>query len=115
MKEGLLDVEARRKNQYCPLYLQEKEIPFSQAETSNTLIAGTLGVLNLMGAISLGSKLTNAAYFVGAPKLYLVLSRIFPALLGFAIFYNAIPLVRLFLLKKQNREISERNNIRSEW
>jgi hypothetical protein len=115
MKDGLLDVEARRKNQYCPLYLQEKKIPFSQADPSNLMIASALGIVNLLGTISLGSKLTNIAYFAQTPKLYVVLSRIFPPLLGFAILYNAIPLARWFMLKKQNDEIAERNNIRSEW
>jgi len=99
-----------------PTVLVEEEIPFSVATDFNKILSGALGAVNLGGALYLGSQLsaiTAAGYTL--PGIYGTIAGLYPLLLGYAIVFNAIPLVRNIWLKRQNAEIGRRNGIRKKW
>jgi hypothetical protein len=99
-----------------PTLLQERELEFSAASETNKLLAGGLGVVNLGGALWLGSQLSQiVANGYKLPGMYGVVQAGYPLLLGYAILFNAIPLVRSALLKKTNEGIRQRNKRRLEW
>ncbi|CAB9497207.1 expressed unknown protein [Seminavis robusta] len=102
--------------QQDPSLLTEREIPFSVATDFNKIAAGALGVVNLGGALYLGTQLaqiTAAGYSL--PGMYGAVAGAFPLLLGYALLYNAIPLVRNFWINQQNAQISARNSLRKQW
>jgi hypothetical protein len=99
-----------------PTLLTEREIPFSVATDFNKFLAGGLGVVNLGGALYLGSQLaqiTAAGYTL--PGIYGTIAGAYPLLLGYALLFNIIPLVRSFWIKKQNASIAQRNAVRRKW
>ena len=57
-----------------PLFLQERRIPFSLASPSQILMAGTLGVVNLIGAFILGRALP--ALFYANPLAFRIMSNV---------------------------------------
>ena len=56
-----------------------------------------------------------ALYGVRLPSYLGVVQNLFPLLLGYAVLYNAIPLVRNFYVKGKNEEIKRRNKNRRLW
>lgn len=99
-----------------PTVLVEREIPFSVATDFNKLIAGGLGVVNLGGALYLGNQLgqiTAAGYSL--PGIYGTIAGAYPALLGYALLFNIIPLARNFWIQRQNANIAQRNMTRKRW
>ena len=99
-----------------PSLLMEREIPFSVATDLNKILAGALGIVNLGGALFLGNQLaqiTAAGYTL--PGIYATIAGLYPLLLGYAVLFNAIPLVRNVWLQRQNAQIAARNAIRKKW
>eukprot|EP00607_Mallomonas_marina_P005227 CAMPEP_0182434192 /NCGR_PEP_ID=MMETSP1167-20130531/68252_1 /TAXON_ID=2988 /ORGANISM="Mallomonas Sp, Strain CCMP3275" /LENGTH=249 /DNA_ID=CAMNT_0024623767 /DNA_START=829 /DNA_END=1578 /DNA_ORIENTATION=+ len=108
------DEERNGRDSRAPSFLQEKIVPFSRANPGQLLMAGGLGVVNLIGALSLGRMLGSPLVLTRYPELALV-GKLFPVLLGYAVLYNIIPVVRGFLQEKQNNEIASRNKRRQNW
>lgn len=96
--------------------LEEKEYEFSIAPSGTRFLAGGLGVVNLLGALYLGGQLSYyASYGVQLPALFGVVQSCYPLLLGYAVLYNVIPLVRSFWIKRKNSLIQKRNQRRRLW
>lgn len=96
--------------------LQEREYKFSLAPDTNKLLAGGLGVVNLGGALYLGSILSDSAlYGVQLPSFLGLTQSLYPLLLAYAVTFNVIPLVRNFWIKSENAKIQARNQARRKW
>lgn len=99
-----------------PTVLQEQELQFSLAPGFNKFLAGGLGVVNLGGALYLGNLFQQAAlYSVKLPGIYGVVQAFYPALLAYAILFNAIPLARNLYIQQENTKIQQRNVRRTQW
>lgn len=99
-----------------PTVLQEREWKFSLAPDLNRFLAAGLGVVNLGGALYLGTMLNQyALYGVRLPSFYGTVQSFYPFLLGYALLYNIIPLVRNFWIQQENGKIRERNKVRRTW
>jgi hypothetical protein len=99
-----------------PSLLVEREFKFSLASSFQTVLAGGLGVVNLVGALYLGNLLGQyAIYGVRLPSYMGLVQQFFPLLLGYAVLFNTIPLVRSFWIRGQNEKIRQRNETRRSW
>ncbi|EED89451.1 hypothetical protein THAPSDRAFT_263883 [Thalassiosira pseudonana CCMP1335] len=99
-----------------PTLLLEREYKFSLASSFQTVLAGLLGVVNLGGALYLGNILGQyALYGVRLPSYMGLVQQFFPLLLGYAVLFNAIPLVRNFWIQRENDKIRRRNEVRKSW
>lgn len=99
-----------------PTLLLEREYKFSLASSLQTILAGVLGAVNLGGALYLGNILGQyALYGVRLPSYMGLVQQFFPLLLGYAVLFNAIPLVRNFLIQGKNAKIRARNAARKSW
>jgi hypothetical protein len=99
-----------------PTVLQEQELQFSLAPDINKFLAGGLGVVNLGGALYLGNLFQQAAlYSVRLPGIYGAVQAFYPALLAYAILFNAIPVLRNLYIKQENAKIQQRNKRRAQW
>jgi hypothetical protein len=92
-------------------YLKEKEWRFTKATSTQKMIAIGLGGVNLILALMLGSLLSGelAAQMGG---LVAFVNGIYGILLGYAIGYLTIPLIRYFWIQQKNQGISSRNHQR---
>jgi len=96
--------------------LIEREYQFSVAPSMNRILAGGLGVLNLVGVAYLGNLLGEyAMYGVRLPSYMGLVQQGYPFLLMYAILYNAIPAVRALWTNSRNEKISKRNRVRKAW
>ena len=99
-----------------PTLLLEREYKFSLASDLQTILAGSLGVVNLGGALYLGNLLGQyALYGVRLPSYMGLVQQFFPFLLGYAVLFNVIPLVRNVLIQRRNEQIRQRNERRRTW
>lgn len=99
-----------------PTMLQEREYKFSLANPFNRFLAGGLGAVNLFGALYLGNMLNSyALYGVRLPSYFGLVQSAFPLLLGYAVLFNVIPLVRSFWIRSENEKIQRRNKVRRLW
>ncbi|KAL9184642.1 hypothetical protein ACHAXT_012612 [Thalassiosira profunda] len=99
-----------------PTLLLEREYKFSLASSFQTILAGLLGVVNLGGALYLGNLLGQyALYGVRLPSYMGLVQQFFPLLLGYAVLFNAIPVVRNILIQRENAKIQQRNKARKSW
>ncbi|KAL3773919.1 hypothetical protein ACHAWO_004527 [Cyclotella atomus] len=99
-----------------PTLLLEREFKFSLASDLQTVLAGALGVVNLGGALYLGNLLNQyALYGIRLPSFLGLVQQFYPLLLGYAVLFNVIPLVRNFLIQRKNEEIRQRNERRRTW
>ena len=99
-----------------PSVLQEREYKFSLAPDLYKVFAGGLGVVNLGGALYLGNLMKQyAAYGIQLPGWLGLVQAGYPFLLGYAILFNIIPLVRNAWIGRQNAAIQERNSSRKKW
>ena len=96
--------------------VQEQRIDFSLAGGGQRAAVAALGIVNLLGALSLGKALrkpgVSGLKLVG---LYGLVQRFYPLLLSYALLYNVIPMVRAILLRRRNERIKERNSNRRRW
>ncbi|CEM07805.1 unnamed protein product [Vitrella brassicaformis CCMP3155] len=99
-----------------PVYLEEQEVPFSQAPEGKKFLAGGLGIANLVGVLALGAKFNQIAQLpvrlVGLPAF---VQGIFPLLTFYAISFNVVPVLRAFVVNKRNGDIAQRNEMRRKW
>lgn len=96
--------------------IEESELNFSVAGNIKKFFAGALGVVNLGGALYLGTILSSPALAgVTLPGYYGLVQSLYPFLLSYAILYNVIPAVRFFLIGQQNEQIKRRNKNRRQW
>jgi hypothetical protein len=99
-----------------PTMLQEREYKFSLAPSANKFFAAALGVVNLGGALYLGSLLNQyALYGIKLPGFLGVAQALYPGLLAYAVLFNAIPIGRNFWITAQNAKIQQRNKARRKW
>lgn len=96
-----------------PSFLREYNWRFSQAESSQIILAAGLGVLNFVGGLVLGSLLKeDLAEELGG--LVAFVAWIYPVLIGYGTAFLVVPLVRYFWIQWQNSKIQARNQIRKE-
>jgi hypothetical protein len=104
--------EARQTKQ-APRFLQEYPRRFSQASSGQIMGAIGLGGANLIGALALGSLLTNqSALVVELGGLVAFVNSIYGLLLAYGVAFLAVPLVRYFWVQRQNSKIESRNQQR---
>jgi hypothetical protein len=93
--------------------VRESELTLSNASTGQQLIAGGLGVLNLVGALTLGSMLSGVVPVGHDAAVFLSFVRgIYPALFLYAVSFIVFPAARYLRQRKINGEIRSRNNAR---
>lgn len=99
-----------------PTMLQEREYKFSLASPFNRVLSGGLGAVNLLGALYLGNMFNSYAFYgVRLPSYLGLVQSAFPLLLGYAVLFNVIPLVRMFWIRSENEKIQRRNEVRRLW
>lgn len=91
-------------------YIEEKEYVFSKASSGQILGAAGLGVLNLLGAVTLGEYM---AQLRTVPIPFLKWA--FPPLLGYALAFILIPVLRWYRQRQENSLIRKRNEARLAW
>lgn len=77
----------------------------------------SLGIANLVGACLLG-RLYKRAFRFGiqlSPSFLKAVHSAYPFLLGYAVLFNVIPLLRLGTLKIRNWGVERRNDTRGRW
>lgn len=98
-----------------PAFLKEQLWAFSQARGAQLVMAGGLGVVNLVGAIVLGSLLAGAGGIVAnVGGLLSFVQAIYWVILGYGLGFLGIPALRYFWIKQKNRTIAERNKQRQQ-
>ena len=97
------------------LVLEEERTRFSVARPDQLAVAAGLGGLNLAGCLWLGRLVTHAKFAALNPSLWLVLSRLQPFLLAYALLYNIIPAARSLANTRCNAGVDVRNNRRRQW
>lgn len=109
-----LQVKASNKQrQPVAPYLDEIPWRFSAASSGQIMLSAGLGVVNIVGALILGSLLTGGtAAKIGG--LVGFVQGIYWLLLAYGIGFLAIPLVRYFWIQWRNEKIAARNRERLE-
>lgn len=93
--------------------LVERELQLSRASMGQRAMVVALGVVNVVGVLTLGVKLmTVRAVTPDVMQLVQVIRGIYPALVGYATSFVAIPLLRWLRLKGENEHIRQRNRDR---
>ncbi len=104
----------QRYAQVVPPYLQELPWRFSAASSGQIMLATGLGALNFIGALVLGNLLAKGTVAVKFGGLVGFVHSIFWLLLGYAVAFLAVPLVRYFWVQWRNRKIAVNNEQRQE-
>ncbi|NJR58798.1 MAG: hypothetical protein HC769_08025 [Cyanobacteria bacterium CRU_2_1] len=108
-----LQVSATQRNpQPVSAYLRELPWRFSQAGSGQLILAGSLGVVNLGGALLLGSLLRDGTIAAQLGGLVAFVSSIYWLLLVYGIGFLTVPLIRYFWIQGRNRRIESRNQNR---
>jgi hypothetical protein len=108
-----LQVTAKqRKPQAVAAYLKEKRFLFSEATSGQVLAATGLGGLNLILALVLGSLIRDPSLVAQLGSFIVFVHSIYGLLLGYAIAFLGIPLIRYFVIQSRNRRIEARNSQR---
>jgi hypothetical protein len=103
-----------RQTQAAPGFLQELPRRFSRASSGQILGAIGLGGANLIGALALGSLLTDQGLVAQIGGLVAFVDSIYWLLLGYGVAFLTVPLVRYFWVQRQNSKIANRNQQRQE-
>ncbi|RAM48542.1 MAG: hypothetical protein C6Y22_27325 [Hapalosiphonaceae cyanobacterium JJU2] len=93
-------------------YLEELPWRFSAASSGQILLSAGLGVVNIVGALILGSLLRDGTAAAVLGGLVAFAQGIYWLLLAYGIGFLGIPLVRYFWIQWRNRKIAERNRTR---
>ncbi|NRB09731.1 MAG: hypothetical protein HRU34_23470 [Richelia sp.] len=93
-------------------YLQEFSWRFSKATSGQLMLSGGLGVVNFVGALILGSLLTDGTIAAQIGGLVGFVQVIYWLLLAYGTGFLAIPLIRYFWIQWRNSKISVRNQQR---
>ncbi|WP_107671198.1 hypothetical protein [Cyanothece sp. BG0011] len=95
-------------------YLRERLYKFSEAGSSQIMLAIGLGALNFILALVLGSFLRDPAIVAQFGGFIAFVNSIYWVLLGYAIAFLGIPAIRYFVVQARNSKIEERNSKRQE-
>ena len=94
-------------------HLSERTAPFSRATGGQRALTIGLGILNVVGAVTLGSMLGGVtAVSPDAEALLNLIKAVYPAIAAYAMTFVLVPLARLFWIRRRNSEIERRNEIR---
>jgi hypothetical protein len=108
-----LQVKASKKRQQSiPVYLEESLWRFSSASSGQNMLSAGLGIVNFVGALVLGSLLTDGTVAAQLGGLVAFVQGIYWLLLAYGIGFLGIPLVRYFWIQWRNRKIAARNRDR---
>jgi len=108
-----LQVTAKqRKPQAVAAYLKEKRVLFSEATSGQVLAATGLGGFNLILALVLGSLIRDPSLVAQLGSFIVFVHSIYGLLLGYALAFLGIPLIRYFVIQSRNRRIEARNSQR---
>ncbi|MCF4969154.1 hypothetical protein [Nostoc sp. CMAA1605] len=108
-----LQVKASNQRQeFISPYLEELPWRFSAADSGQITLSGGLGVVNLVGALILGSLLRDGTVAAQVGGLVAFVQGIYWILLVYGIGFLAVPLIRYFWLQGRNRKIASRNSDR---
>ncbi|MEM9138061.1 MAG: hypothetical protein AAGB01_12055 [Cyanobacteria bacterium P01_F01_bin.42] len=111
----LQTLAVERQQQYIPSVLRESPWQFSSASSTQVGWTVGLGVLNLVGALALGSMLSDSAIAVGQTAGFVgFVGSILGILLAYGVGFLAIPLGRYFWIQSQNKKIQVRNGQRQQ-
>jgi hypothetical protein len=102
------------EQQSVPAYLREQSWHFSRAGSGQITLAIGLGVLNLGGALFLGSLLNGGQLAAQLGGLVAFVHSIYWLLLGYGIGFLTIPLIRYFWVKWKNGKVEARNQKRQQ-
>lgn len=106
---------SQRRGLSVPPYLQELPQRFSEASSGQIILSAGLGVLNLAGAVFLGSLLADGTAAAQLGGLVAFAQGVYWLLLGYGTAFLGVPLVRYFFLKWRNAKIALRNAKRQEY
>ncbi|MGB5593028.1 MAG: hypothetical protein WBM62_03195, partial [Crocosphaera sp.] len=95
-------------------YLREKLYKFSEASSSQTMLAIGLGALNFILALVLGSFLKDPSLVEQFGGFIAFINSIYWLLLGYGMAFLGVPLIRYFVVQWKNSNIEERNSKRQE-
>lgn len=108
-----LQVKASKKRQQSiPVYLEEVLWRFSAASSGQNMLSAGLGIVNLVGALVLGSLLRDGIVAAQFGGLVAFVQGIYWLLLAYGIGFLGIPLVRYFWIQWRNSKIAARNRDR---
>lgn len=108
-----LQVSAAKKyRQSLSAYLEEFPWRFSAANSGQILLSAGLGVANFVGALVLGSLLTNGTIAAQIGGLVAFVHGIYWLLLAYGTGFLVVPLLRYFWIQWRNSKIAERNRDR---
>jgi hypothetical protein len=103
-----------QQTQPVQAYLREGLWRFSQANSSQLMLAIGLGAVNFVGALVLGSLLASGEVAAKLGGLVAFAASIYGVLLAYGTGFLAVPLGRYFWIQWKNRKIEARNQIRQE-
>ncbi|NCJ05220.1 hypothetical protein GS597_01535 [Synechococcales cyanobacterium C] len=101
--------------QSVPAALVEQPWKFSQASSSQVLMAIGLGAVNLVGALVLQGLLADGAVAQELGGLVAFVQSIFWLLLAYGIGFLGVPLIRYYWIQRQNHRIEQRNQQRQTY
>lgn len=108
-----LQVRASKKQQQpLSVYLEEFLWRFSAASSGQVMLSAGLGIVNLVGALVLGSLLADGTVAAELGGLVAFVQGIYWVLLAYGIGFLGVPLVRYFWIKWRNQKIAARNRDR---
>ncbi len=97
-----------------PKFLQELPRQFSQASSSQIILAIGLGSANLIGALVLGNLLQDQALVAELGGVVALANTLYWGLLAYGTAFLGIPLGRYFWVQWQNKKIEARNQAREQ-
>jgi hypothetical protein len=103
-----------RHSQSVPAYLKESLWRFSAANSGQITLAAGLGAFYLVATLVLGSLLSDGTIAAQIGGLVAFVNGIYGVLLGYAIAFLTIPLIRYFWLKWRNKSVEARNEKRQQ-
>ncbi|ARV59405.1 hypothetical protein BZZ01_12915 [Nostocales cyanobacterium HT-58-2] len=108
-----LQVSARKKyRQPLSTYLEEFPWRFSAASSGQIMLSAGLGIVNFVGALVLGSLLTDGTIAAQVGGLVAFVNGIYWLLLAYGTGFLVVPLVRYFWIQWRNNKIAARNRDR---
>jgi len=111
-----LQVTAQSQSRLTPTaggYLEEAPWEFSKAPANTQLLAGGLGVANLLGAAFLGLQVERYGPYLARLDLTWI-ALVSPFLLVYGVLFLTVPAVRYALLGAKNSKVEARNRLRRE-
>ena len=93
-------------------YLRERVYKFSEAGSNKIMLAIGLGALNFILALILGSFLKDPSIVVQFGGFIAFTNSIYWLLLGYAMAFLGVPLIRYFVVQMRNGKIESRNSER---